>query len=98
MSYTEQLIAALNKHGVVITGTESVSKVDGVKYRYDIVELKYKSAHNWLVRLFEKAAVENGAKSYETKFFSGDSCFSYDRPVFKGSPNGKIGMSLLVIL
>jgi hypothetical protein len=92
---TQKLIQTLESNSVVIEGKISTAK-DGVKYRYDMFVLKYENAANWLVSLFEKAVLENGVSKYSTQFISGDYSFHYDRPKFKGTPNGKIKMTKLI--
>jgi hypothetical protein len=97
MIHTQKLIDLVTKNSTITEGKESIG-TDGVKYRYDMIVLNYVSASNWLVDLFEKAAVENGYKKYATTFASGDDSFNYDRPKYNNQPNGKIRISKLVIL
>jgi len=97
MSNTEKLIEELKKYS-----NESVSEVmtnkEGEKYRFHSWKLKYPSASNWLVKLFEKASEENTGKYYNKNFSSGDFSFYYDRPEMKGRPNGTMQMKLLEVL
>lgn len=97
MNSTQRLIAELEKHSDIEFGTIS-TKEDGEKYRYVHYKFKYPHAHNWLINIFYKASKENGGKGYETQFHSGIYTFWYDRPKFKGQPNGKMGMKKLEIL
>jgi hypothetical protein len=96
-SNTQKLIEELKKHS-----NESVSDVmtnnEGEKYRFRHWKLKYASASNWLVKLFEKASEENTGKFYNQNFSSGDYSFYYDRPEIKGRPNGTMQMRLLEVL
>jgi hypothetical protein len=71
---------------------------EGEKYRFRYWKLKYTSASNWLVKLFEKASEENTGKFYNQNFSSGDYSFYYDRPQMKGRPNGNMQMRLLEVL
>lgn len=97
MSNTKKLIEEIKKHS-----NESVSDVmtnkEGEKYRFRHWKLKYPSASNWLVKLFEKASEENTGKFYNHSFSSGDYSFYYDRPEMKGRPNGTMQMKLLEVL
>lgn len=95
MTATEKLIEQVTLNGNIEIGTESISKDENpIKYRYDRITLKYEHAANFLVSLFEKAAVENGNKRYSTQFNAGVYGFAYARPSFKGQPNGKIYISV----
>jgi hypothetical protein len=95
---TEQLIQELKKHSNLKIGRESIG-ADGVRYRYDSYMLKYPHAANWMVRLFQSAAEENGVPRYATQFFVGEKySLAHDRPPFKGQGNGKMSMSELIIL
>ena len=96
---TKKLIKEIEKHSNYEEG-EVLTAYDGEKYRYDNYTLKYKSASNWLVLLFDRAMKENTRKNSDlTQFFYGDDySFSYDRPTFKGQPNGTMRMRKLVIL
>jgi hypothetical protein len=95
---TKKLIEELKKHSFYQRGIVSVSK-DGQKYRYDHYKLKYANSSNWLVKLFEKAAEENTGKPYYTQFHHTDHfSFNYDRPTYKGVPNGRMSMSELILM
>ncbi len=95
---TKKLIEELKKHSFYQRGIVSVSK-DGQKYRYDHYKLKYANSSNWLVKLFEKAAEENTGKPYYTQFHHTDHfSFNYDRPKYKGVPNGRMSMSELILM
>jgi hypothetical protein len=95
---TKKLIEEIKKHSYIVKGKGSVTK-DGEKYRYDTYMLKYPNSSNWLVSLFEKAAKENTGKNYNTQFNYIDTySFYYDRPIYRGMPNGKISMSKLVLM
>lgn len=95
---TKKLIKEIEKYSNYEKG-EVLTNEDGDKYRYDNWKLKYKNAANFLVRLFEKASTENTGKYYNTQFFYGDQySFAFERPEFKGQPNGTIYMRKLVLL
>jgi hypothetical protein len=98
MTHTQKLIETLKKNSEITKGTESISLDGNIKYRYDSIVLKYENAANWLVNLFEKAAIENGKKRTATQFFIGNSSIAYQRPKFNGEPNGKIIMSEFIQL
>jgi ppGpp synthetase/RelA/SpoT-type nucleotidyltranferase len=96
-SNTQKLIEELKKHS-----NESFSDVmtnkEGEKYRFHYWKLKYPSASNWLVKLFEKASEENTGKSYNRNFANGDYSFYYDRPEMKNKPNGSMQMRMLEVV
>jgi len=95
---TKKLIEEIKKHSDYSQGTISTTK-NGEKYRYDHWKLSHKHASDWMIRLFEKASKENTGLEYNNEFIFGDNySFSYARPQFKGQPNGKIGMSQLILL
>jgi hypothetical protein len=95
---TKKLIKEIEKYSNYQKG-DVLTNSDGEKYRYDNWKLKYKSASNFLVKMFEKASKENTGKDYNTQFFYGDDySFTYDRPEMKGKPNGNMGMRKLVLL
>ena len=96
---TKKLIKEIEKYSNYQQG-EVLTANDGEKYRYDDYKLKYKSASNWLVQLFERAMKENTRiNSSRTQFFYGDYySFAYNAPEFKGQPNGTMYMRKLVIL
>lgn len=96
--YAEKLIQEIKKHSNYVVGTTSTSKDGKEQYRYDSWYLKYKSATNWLVKLFEKVAKEITGKSYSKNFTYGDYSFYYDRPSFKGQANGTMQMKKLVVI
>lgn len=93
---TQKLIEYLKANSDTTKGKESRSE-DGTRYRYDRIALR-QNAPNWLVSLFEKIAVENGFRRYCTQITIGNNSISYDRPKFKGEPNGKIIMAELIEL
>ena len=96
--HTDNLIKALVKYSNYHKGVVRTNN-DGEKYRFDKYLLKYKSANNFLVQLFKKAAVENGFDDYVVTFNSGDEYyFSFKRPKFRGQPNGTMDMQKLVIM
>ena len=96
-SSTQKLIEQLKKNS-----NESVSDVmtnkQGEKYRFRNWKLKYNSASNFLVKLFEKASEENTGKSYNRNFYNGDYSFYYNRPEMKNKPNGSMQMRMLEVL
>jgi len=96
-SNTEKLISEIKKHSTITEGRVSTA-IDGSKYRYDNYVLKYPSTANWLVNLFEKAAQENNKKNATQFSYKDKYSISFQRPKFKGEPNGKIIMSELVEL
>ena len=96
-SNTEKLISEIKKHSTITEGRVSTA-TDGSKYRYDNYVLKYPSTANWLVNLFEKAAQENNKKNATQFSYKDKYSISFQRPKFKGEPNGKIIMSELVEL
>jgi len=98
MNTTNKLIQTLKANAIITKGNESISTDGLIKYRYDSIVLKYESASNWLVSMFEKACVENGNSANATQFFIGDSSIAYQRPRFKGERNGKIIMSEFIQL
>ena len=96
---TKKLIEELKKHSFYEKGSVSISKDGRQRYRYDHYKLRYPNSSNWLVKLFEKAAEENTGKPYHTQFFHTDKySFSYDRPKFRGLPNGRMSMSELILM
>lgn len=97
MKHTEKLLKAILPICNVKVGPVSTAK-DGVKYRYDYYETKYPSIFNSVVELFAKAAEENGQSRYSTNFMTENMSFNYERPPFKGQPNGKIRFSKLIII
>jgi len=94
---TEKLIEELIKNSDYSV-SEIMTNKDGEKYRYHHWKLKYKSASNWLVKLFEKASTENTGKFYNTNFAYGDYSFYYDRPTLKNRPNGSMSMKKLEVI
>jgi hypothetical protein len=96
---TKKLIKEIEKYSNYEEG-EVLIAYDGEKYRYDNYTLKYKSASNWLVLLFDRAMKENTRKNSDlTQFFYGDQySFAYRRPEYKGQPNGTMYMRKLVLL
>lgn len=98
-SNTENLILEIKKNSFVSKGIESTAKDgSGQKYRYDHYKYKANSAPNWIVLLFDKCAKENG-KPFATQFnYKGIYSIHYERNPLKNQPNGKIGMSELVLI
>ena len=98
-SNTEKLILEIKKNSFVSKGIETTAKDgSGQKYRYDHYKYKANSAPNWIVLLFDKCAKENG-KPFATQFnYKGIYSIHYDRNPLKNQPNGKIGMSELVLI
>lgn len=98
-SNTEKLILEIKKNSFVTKGIETNAKDgSGQKYRYDHYKYKANSAPNWIVLLFDKCAKENG-KPFATQFnYKGIYSIHYDRNPLKNQPNGKIGMSELVLI
>lgn len=98
-SNTENLILEIKKNSFVTKGIETTAKDgSGQKYRYDHYKYKANSAPNWIVLLFDKCAKENG-KPFATQFNYKDIySIHYDRNPLKNQPNGKIGMSELVLI
>ena len=96
-SSTQKLIEELKKNS-----NESITDVmtnkQGEKYRFRNWKLKYNSASNFLVKLFEKASEENTGKSYNRNFYNGDYSFYYNRPEMKNKPNGSMQMRMLEVL
>ena len=96
-SSTQKLIEELKKNS-----NERVSDVmtnkQGEKYRFRYWKLKYNSASNFLVKLFEKASEENTGKSYNKNFYNGNYSFYYNRPEMKNKPNGSMQMRMLEVL
>ena len=98
MKNTEKLIETLKKNSNVRMGNENIG-TDGVRYRYDHFELKYKDAANWLVNIFMKAAKENGEIAESRQFISEQKySFNWARPSYRGQGNGKIHMAELIII
>lgn len=94
---TIKLIEALKSGITKEIGTESIN-ANGVKYRYDHYNNKYKTTPYFLETIFRKAVVASGRKSFETMFTDGKFSFYFDRAVFKGQPHGNITYKELVIL
>ena len=86
----KDLIAEIKKYSTVKKGTVSVSKADGVKYRYDTYIFNYPSAFNSLVKKFEALA---GTKK---NIVIGNYQIHYERPIYKGVRNGNFIMTELV--
>jgi hypothetical protein len=87
----QKLVDAIKKNSTVHQGVDSVGP-DGVKYRWDHYYFNYKSALNFLVNMFEKHA------GTSRRFYIPELNLSiaYDRPTFKGEPNGKFKMAELI--
>ena len=94
---TEKLISELKKYSTKTT-SDVMTNAEGHSYVFHTWKLTYPHASNWLVRLFEKAAYENTGKTYLSQFSSGDILFTYERPEFKGRPNGSMRMKMLNVL
>jgi hypothetical protein len=94
---TEKLISELKKYSTKTT-SDVMTNAEGESYVFHSWKLTYPHASNWLVRLFEKAAYENTGKTYLSQFSSGDILFTYERPEFKGRPNGSMRMKMLNVL
>ena len=94
---TSKLIEELKKYSDYKEG-EVLTNAEGEKYRYHYWKLKYRSASNWLVKLFMRASKENTGVDYNKQFAVGDYSFYYDRPEFKGQPNGSMQMRKLEVL
>jgi hypothetical protein len=94
---TQKLIEELKKHSDHTT-SEIMTNKEGEKYRFHHWKLKYKSASNYLVNLFQKASLENTGKNYNRNFSVGDISFYYDRPEMKNRPNGSMQMKELEVL
>lgn len=88
----KKLIDTLIKYSTIQKGTVSTQKDSGIKYRYDSYIFKYKSAHTYIVNMFKKVA---GVKKL---IVIDDYSIYYDRPIFKGQPNGRFIMKKLIIL
>jgi hypothetical protein len=97
MENTEKLISELKKYSTKTT-SDVMTNAEGESYVFHTWKLTYPHASNWLVRLFEKAAYENTGKTYLSQFSSGDILFTYERPEFKGRPNGSMRMKMLNVL
>jgi hypothetical protein len=97
MENTEKLISELKKYSTKTT-SDVMTNAEGHSYVFHTWKLTYPHASNWLVRLFEKAAYENTGKTYLSQFSSGDILFTYERPEFKGRPNGSMRMKMLNVL
>jgi hypothetical protein len=97
LKHTKRLIDALEKYSDYTEGVVQTNQ-DGEKYRYDNWILKYRSANNILAALFNKACEENTGNNYSRQFTSGDYSFYFERPEFRGKPNGRITMKKLVVL
>lgn len=89
-SNTEKLIVELKKHSDYKKGIENFDKETGQKYRQDRYILKYPFASYWLVKLWEKAAEENGDKYARNFIYNNKYSFAFDRGKFKGERDGKI--------
>jgi hypothetical protein len=89
-SNTEKLIVELKKHSDYKKGIENFDKETGQKYRQDRYILKYPFASYWLVKLWEKAAEENGDKNARNFIYNNKYSFAFDRGKFKGERDGKI--------
>jgi hypothetical protein len=89
-SNTEKLIVELKKHSDYKKGIENFDKETGQKYRHDRYILKYPFASYWLVKLWEKAAEENGDKNARNFIYNNKYSFAFDRGKFKGERDGKI--------
>lgn len=94
---TSKLIEELKKYSDYKEG-EVLTNAEGEKYRYHYWKLKYRSASNWLVKLFMRASKENTGVDYNRRFAVGDYSFYYDRPEMKGQPNGSMQMRKLEVL
>ena len=94
---TSKLIEELKKYSNY-EKSEVFTNSEGEKYCYHHWKLKYRSASNWLVKLFMRASKENTGVDYNKQFAVGDYSFYYDRPEFKGQPNGSIKMRKLEVL
>lgn len=95
MTHTQKFIETFLKNCKTIEG--EIQNNGKVTYRHDSLILNYESAANFLVKLFQNAAIENGKNYYDNQFISGDYSFYFQRPKFKGEKNGKIIGSKLVI-
>jgi hypothetical protein len=94
---TEKLISELKKYCTKTT-SDVMTNAEGESYVFHTWKLKYPHASNWLIKLFEKAAYENTGKTFVPQFSSGDTLFTYERPEFKGRPNGTMRMKVLEVL
>jgi len=92
-SNTEKLIVELKKHSDYKKGKEGIDKETGQKYRHDRYTLKYPFASYWLVKLWEKAAGENGDKNARNFIYNNKYSFAFDRGKFKGERDGRISLS-----
>ena len=97
MENTQKLIEEIKKNSFHSYSDIMTNKF-GEKYRFQNWNLKYPSATNWLVRLFEKASLENTGKNYNRNFSYEDYSFYYDRPEMKGKLNGTIQMKMLEVI
>jgi hypothetical protein len=97
-SNTEKLIVELKKHSDYKKGKEGIDKETGQKYRHDRYILKYPFASYWLVKLWEKAAEENGDKYARNFIYNNKYSFAFDRGKFKGERDGRISLSELIEL
>ena len=86
----KSLIDQIKKHSTIKKGIVSVSKEDGVKYRYDTYVFNYPSAYNSLVKKFESLAGRK--KNIVIDNFS----IHYDRPIYVGQRNGNFTMTELI--
>ena len=93
---TKELIKGLES-GIVYTKGEVQTNKDGLKYRYDDYNNKYKTTPYWLVLLFDKALKAN--KSQDCRLFYDDGyCFAFNRAKFVGQKHGNIVYSKLIKL
>lgn len=77
-----KLIQSIIANSTKIEGKVSVSKRDGVQYRYDRYIFNHKAAANWLVSLFEKVAGNSN------QIQIGNFSIYYDRSIYKNTANG----------
>lgn len=81
-----------------VTLSEVMVNADGERYQFKHTVLNYKHTPLFLKKAFENAATEVTGKWYITSFGIGNDFYSFDRAIFKGSNNGKIRISELIIL
>jgi len=81
-----------------ITVSEVMTNVDGERYQYKHITLKYNNTAAFLRRAFEKAAKEVTGKDYVTFFAVGNDGYNFDRNPFKGGKDGKISIKELILL
>lgn len=100
MESVDKLVEAIEKHSNVEIGNVCVG-LDGQKYRHDQYILKYPTTAYWLIKLFDKAALEvkgRSAKVAGRSFQTDTISFYCEKAKFKGQQDGKISMSKLILL